>query len=99
MRSTAACNESARDPLRIARSISSERSVTWSINKCSLSDRRRLDVTPGLTCIWQVNGRADIAFPDQVRMDLDYIRRRTLRLDLKLILLTVPAVLSGRGAY
>jgi lipopolysaccharide/colanic/teichoic acid biosynthesis glycosyltransferase len=65
----------------------------------TLSERRRLDVTPGLTCIWQVNGRGDIAFPEQVRMDLDYIRRRTLGLDLKLLVLTVPAVLSGRGAY
>jgi len=65
----------------------------------TLAERRRLDVTPGLTCIWQVSGRADIAFPQQVQMDLDYIRRRTFSLDLKLIALTVPAVFSGRGAY
>ncbi|WP_052007310.1 sugar transferase [Burkholderia paludis] len=63
------------------------------------SDRGRLLVTPGLTCIWQVSGRANIAFPEQVTMDLAYIRERSLALDLKLLCKTVPAVLRGHGAY
>jgi lipopolysaccharide/colanic/teichoic acid biosynthesis glycosyltransferase len=62
-------------------------------------ERRRLEVQPGLTCIWQVSGRADIPFKGQLEMDLDYIHNRGLRLDLKLLMLTLPAILSGRGAY
>ncbi len=65
----------------------------------SLEDRRRLDVTPGLTCIWQVSGRGDIPFPEQVQLDVRYIESQSLWLDCKLLFQTVPAVLSGRGAY
>ncbi len=60
---------------------------------------KRLAVAPGLTCLWQVGGRGDLAFDRQVALDLEYIRRRSWLLDLKLMLLTVPAVISGRGAY
>lgn len=60
---------------------------------------RRLEVRPGLTCIWQVSGRGDVAFSEQVKMDIEYIERRSLWLDLKLLLLTIPAVLSCKGAY
>jgi lipopolysaccharide/colanic/teichoic acid biosynthesis glycosyltransferase len=65
----------------------------------TLTDRRRLDVTPGLTCIWQVSGRGDIPFPEQVQLDVDYIESQSFWLDIKLILATVPAVLLGKGAY
>lgn len=58
----------------------------------------RLSVKPGMTCTWQVNGRSDVSFEHWVEMDLDYISRRTTRLDLMLIVKTIPAVLSGRGA-
>ncbi len=61
--------------------------------------RRRLRVKPGLTCIWQVSGRADLPFDRQVELDLDYIRQQSVVLDLWLMARTVPAVLSGRGAY
>ena len=61
--------------------------------------RRRLSLTPGLTCIWQVRGRSTIHFLDWVRMDLSYAQRRSFLLDVKLLLLTIPAVLSRRGAY
>jgi exopolysaccharide biosynthesis polyprenyl glycosylphosphotransferase len=64
----------------------------------SPGDRRRLDVTPGLTCFWQIGGRADIDFPEQVRLDLQYIESQNFWLDLKILLRTVPAVLFGRGA-
>jgi lipopolysaccharide/colanic/teichoic acid biosynthesis glycosyltransferase len=60
--------------------------------------RQRLDVTPGLTCIWQVRGRSRVSFDDWVRMDVRYIRSRSLVGDLKLLLQTVPAVVSRRGA-
>ena len=65
----------------------------------TLADRRRLSVTPGLTCIWQVSGRSNIPFPKQAAMDVDYIRERSISLDIRLLLATVPAVLFGRGAY
>jgi exopolysaccharide biosynthesis polyprenyl glycosylphosphotransferase len=62
-------------------------------------ERRRLLVKPGVTCIWQVSGRSDIDFQTWIDMDLEYIETWSLRLDLELIAKTVPAVLSGRGAY
>jgi lipopolysaccharide/colanic/teichoic acid biosynthesis glycosyltransferase len=59
----------------------------------------RLAVTPGLTCLWQVSGRSHIGFDEWVELDLHYIRRRTFWYDIWLVLLTIPAVLSGRGAF
>lgn len=73
--------------------------VPAEVRQYTPRDRRRLDVQPGLTCIWQISGRADIPFEKQVELDIDYIERRSLWLDIKLILWTVPAVLSGKGAY
>ena len=65
----------------------------------SLADRRRLDVKPGLTCIWQVSGRAELDFRQQVELDAQYIHSHSLLFDLKLLLRTIPAVLLGKGAY
>ncbi len=62
-------------------------------------ERQRLAVKPGLTCTWQVSGRSDLSFDTWMEMDLAYIQDWSLGLDLKLLLLTIPAVLSGRGAY
>lgn len=61
--------------------------------------RRRLDVKPGLTCLWQVSGRSDLSFDEWVALDLAYIEQRSFWLDLRILVRTVPAVLSGRGAY
>ena len=62
--------------------------------------RRKLSVPPGLTCLWQVQGRANIKhFDDWVRMDLDYIDHWSLMLDFKILLRTVLVVLRGKGAY
>jgi lipopolysaccharide/colanic/teichoic acid biosynthesis glycosyltransferase len=73
--------------------------LVGEVERYTLDDRQRLAVTPGLTCIWQVNGRSEVPFPQQVQMDLDYIRRPSLWADIKLLLKTVPAVVRGRGAY
>jgi len=62
-------------------------------------DRRRLEVTPGLTGIWQVSGRSDIGFKQQVELDVLYIESHGFWLDIMLILKTIPAVLTGKGAY
>jgi exopolysaccharide biosynthesis WecB/TagA/CpsF family protein len=65
----------------------------------TLKDRGRLDAAPGITCIWQVSGRSEIPFKQQVEMDLDYIHQQSLGEDVKLLLKTVPALVKGRGAY
>jgi len=65
----------------------------------TLEDHRRLEITPGITCIWQVTGRSDIPFEQQVELDTLYIESQTFTGDLKLLLKTIPAVLLGRGAY
>lgn len=69
------------------------------VTRYSLNDRRRLDATPGLTCTWQVSGRADIPFEQQLSMDVEYIEQQSLWADLKILLKTIPAVIIGRGAY
>jgi exopolysaccharide biosynthesis polyprenyl glycosylphosphotransferase len=60
--------------------------------------RRRLSMKPGLTGLWQVSGRNEVDFETWMRMDLDYIDRWSLWLDLRIILRTIPSVLSRRGA-
>ena len=69
------------------------------VARYTLDDRRRLDAIPGLTCTWQVSGRSEIPFPQQVKLDAEYIEKQSLREDFKLLLRTIPAVISGRGAY
>ena len=61
--------------------------------------RERLSVTPGLTGLWQVSGRASLSFERSIELDLDYIERRSVGLYLRILLQTFPAVFSGRGAY
>jgi lipopolysaccharide/colanic/teichoic acid biosynthesis glycosyltransferase len=60
---------------------------------------RRLAVKPGITGLWQVSGRSTTTFEEMVALDLEYIRRRSLWLDLKILLKTIPAVFSARGAH
>jgi exopolysaccharide biosynthesis WecB/TagA/CpsF family protein len=69
------------------------------VDQYSLHDRQRLEVIPGITCIWQVSGRSDIPFPEQVQLDVQYIDSQFIWLDIKLLFQTIPAVLFSRGAY
>ena len=62
-------------------------------------ERQRLLVKPGVTCIWQVSGRSDVDFDTWIDMDIEYIQEWSLRMDLMLLVKTVPAVITGRGAY
>lgn len=73
--------------------------IPSEVGMYTLAARQRLDVIPGITCIWQVSGRSEIPFDKQVELDIAYIEAQSLWLDIKLMLKTVPAVLSGRGAY
>jgi lipopolysaccharide/colanic/teichoic acid biosynthesis glycosyltransferase len=63
------------------------------------ASRRRFSVPPGLTCIWQVNGRSDVGFERWMQYDLQYVDGWSLWSDIVLIFRTIPAVLMGRGAY
>ena len=59
---------------------------------------QRLLVKPGITCIWQVSGRNNIEFEEWVELDLEYIQKRSVLLDMKLILMTIPALLGDKNA-
>ena len=63
------------------------------------AQRLRLSVTPGLTGLWQVSGRATLSFEESVALDLEYVSRQSVGLNVVLILRTIPAVLTGHGAY
>ena len=69
------------------------------VKKYTLEDRKRLHIKPGITCIWQVSGRSDIPFKQQVGLDEEYIKSRGFIRDIVILLKTIPAVLTGRGAY
>jgi exopolysaccharide biosynthesis polyprenyl glycosylphosphotransferase len=73
----------------------------WRPEAEKASDRAQLRrrVKPGLTCLWQISGRSEIAYDEWVELDLYYIQNRSLLLDLMIMVQTIPAVLSGRGAY
>jgi lipopolysaccharide/colanic/teichoic acid biosynthesis glycosyltransferase len=74
-------------------------SILSEVALYDLSDRRRLDTIPGITCISQVSGRSDLEFKGQVELDVLYIESQSFRTDIKLLLKTIPAVLLGKGAY
>ena len=61
--------------------------------------RRRLNVTPGITCLWQIAGRSHIGFNEWMRLDLEYIQKRSYATDLKIMVKTLPAVIARKGAY
>lgn len=72
--------------------------IPAEVEKYERWQRRRLSMRPGITCIWQVSGRSNIDFKRWMEMDLEYIDNWSLGLDFKIILKTIPAVLSSRGA-
>ena len=73
--------------------------VPREVQEYSMEDRQRLLARPGLTCFWQVAGRSNIDFAGQVRLDVQYIKSKSVRLDFLLLLKTIPAVFLGKGAY
>jgi exopolysaccharide biosynthesis polyprenyl glycosylphosphotransferase len=72
--------------------------IPYEVEEYELWHRRRLDMKPGITGLWQVSGRNRLTFEEMVKLDLYYIENWSLWLDLKIILLTLPAVLRGDGA-
>ncbi|MBS3196832.1 sugar transferase [Turicibacter bilis] len=72
--------------------------IPREVEQYTAYQKQRLLVKPGLTCIWQVSGRNNIEFDQWVELDIEYIKTRSLWLDIKLILLTIPALLGDENA-
>ena len=72
--------------------------VPREVARYTPADRRRLAAKPGLTCFWQVNGRSEIDFSGQVKLDVQYIESQSFLVDMRILAKTVPAVVSGKGA-
>ncbi len=73
--------------------------VPREVAEYTLEDRKRLHAKPGITCTWQISGRSDIPFKMQAELDKEYIRSKSFWKDIRILLLTVPAVITGKGAY
>jgi len=73
--------------------------IPEEVKKYERWQRRRLSMKPGITCLWQVSGRNAIDFENWMRLDLTYIDTWSLRLDVQILLRTVPVVLTARGAH
>ena len=65
----------------------------------TLEERKRLNITPGITCLWQVSGRSELPFSRQIALDKEYIASRSVWKDFLILLKTIPAILTGRGAW
>jgi lipopolysaccharide/colanic/teichoic acid biosynthesis glycosyltransferase len=73
--------------------------LPFEVAMYSPKQRQRLSAIPGITGLWQISGRADVSFEQSIELDLQYIRTQSIRLNLRIILLTIPKVLRGDGAY
>lgn len=69
------------------------------VDDYDLNNYRRLDAKPGLTGLWQVSGRANTSFEQQLGLDIEYVNTQSISLDCKILIATIPAVVSGDGAY
>ena len=65
----------------------------------TLEERKRLNITPDITCLWQVSGRSELPFSKQIALDKEYIAGRGAWKDFIILLKTVPAILTGKGAW
>jgi lipopolysaccharide/colanic/teichoic acid biosynthesis glycosyltransferase len=79
-------------------SLVGPRPTSFAPSTYSLWHTYRLEVLPGITGLWQIKGRNKTTFDERLRLDIDYIRHRSFGLDLKILLLTVPAILRRSGA-
>lgn len=85
--------------LRGEMSLVGPRPTSFDVSTYELWHTERLEVVPGVTGLWQISGRSDIDFDERLRMDIEYIERRSIWLDLVILCKTVGAVLRPRGAY
>jgi lipopolysaccharide/colanic/teichoic acid biosynthesis glycosyltransferase len=70
----------------------------YEVAHYSVDDRGRFAALPGLTGLWQISGRCDVSFAEMIDLDISYVRNQSTWLDAKILLLTIPAVVRGRGA-
>jgi len=75
------------------------RPTSFSADTYSLWHTERLEVTPGLTGLWQVAGRSDLDFDDRLKLDIEYIERQSVWFDIEILIRTVGAILTRRGAH
>lgn len=80
-------------------SLVGPRPGSWAPESYGSARQEILSIKPGVTGLWQVMGRGDLTFAERVALELDYVRHRSLALDLRILIRTLPVVLSGRGAY
>lgn len=73
--------------------------LPYEVMHYSAEDRQRLTPQAGLTGLWQVSGRTTLTFREMIRLDIEYAQRRSLALDLKILLKTLPAIISRHGAW
>lgn len=85
--------------LRGEMSLVGPRPTSFDASTYSLWHTERLEVVPGITGLWQVSGRSDVEFDDRLRLDIEYIRRRSLWFDIVLMVRTACAVVRRKGAY
>jgi lipopolysaccharide/colanic/teichoic acid biosynthesis glycosyltransferase len=79
-------------------SLVGPRPTSFAARTYELWQTERLEVTPGITGLWQVKGRNSMTFDERLRLDIDYVRNMSLGLDLKILSLTVASVVGGEGA-
>jgi lipopolysaccharide/colanic/teichoic acid biosynthesis glycosyltransferase len=87
------------DVLRGDMSLVGPRPTSFDASTYDLWHTERLEVTPGLTGLWQVTGRADIDFDERVRLDIEYIERRGILFDVGIMFQTLRALVDHKGAY
>lgn len=80
-------------------SLVGPRPTSFSANTYQLWHTERLEVQPGITGLWQISGRSDVDFDDRLRMDIHYIRERSITYDIAILLKTAIAVFQSKGAY
>jgi lipopolysaccharide/colanic/teichoic acid biosynthesis glycosyltransferase len=85
--------------LRGEMSLVGPRPTSFAADTYDLWHTERLEVLPGITGLWQVSGRSDVDFDDRVRLDIEYLERRSFGFDLLILLRTLAALVQQRGAY
>lgn len=80
-------------------SLVGPRPTSFDVSTYSLWHTERLEVMPGITGLWQVSGRSDVDFDERLRLDVEYIEKQSLWLDIQILIKTITAVFDQRGAY
>ncbi|NCF65122.1 MAG: sugar transferase [Anaerolineaceae bacterium] len=80
-------------------SLVGPRPTSFDVSTYSLWHTERLEVLPGITGLWQINGRSDVDFDQRLRLDIEYIEQQSLWLDMQILFRTFTAIFTQRGAY